>query len=143
MAKKTIDQITVGDTAFQTVEIVAENVETFGRITNDLNPVHFDADYAATTMFKKRIAHGMYVGSLFSRVFGMDLPGEGSIYVHQNLQFKRPVYFGDKITATVTVTDINKDRNRVFFDCVATNDQGVVVIKGTAEMMPPKKENNK
>lgn len=138
---KTIHEIQVGDQAFQEVVILEENVEAFGKITNDMNPAHFDADYASKTMFKKRIAHGMFVGSLFSKVFGMDLPGEGSIYVGQTLKFKRPVYFGDKIKALVTVRELNLERNRVYFDCVATNQIGDVVIKGEAEIMPPKGSN--
>jgi len=89
-------------------------------------------------MFKECISHGMYVGSLFSKVFGMDLPGKGAIYVSQNLKFKRPVYFGDVIKAEVEVKEINLERNRVYFDCVASNQKGEVVVKGEAELMPPK-----
>jgi acyl dehydratase len=139
MIGKTISQIKIGDSAFQEVEITEKHVETFGEITNDYNPAHFDSDYASKTMFKKRISHGMYVGSLFSKVFGMDLPGKGAIYVSQTLKFKRPVYFGDVIKANVIVREMNIERNRVYFDCVATNQDGDVVIKGEAEMMPPKK----
>lgn len=139
MLGKTVHEIMVGDSAYQTMEITEKNVETFGEITNDFNPAHFDSEYAAGTMFKKRIAHGMYVGSLFSKVFGMDLPGKGAIYVSQSLKFKRPVYFGDVIKAEVIVTDINVERNRVYFECVAYNQNNEVVIKGEAEMMPPKR----
>ena len=137
MIGKTINQIKVGDQAFQEVVIEEEKVETFGRITNDYNPAHFDANYASKTMFKKRISHGMYVGSLFSKVFGMDLPGEGAIYVGQNLRFKRPVYFGDTIKAVVTVREVNIERNRVYFDCIAYNQNDEKVIVGDAELMPP------
>lgn len=139
MIGKTINEITVGDTASQLVEIKEENVETFGRITNDYNPAHFDSEYASKTIFKKRISHGMFVGSLFSKVFGMDLPGKGSIYVGQSLRFKKPVYFGDVIKAEVTVKEMNLERNRVYFDCVAYNQNNEVVITGEAEVMPPKK----
>lgn len=138
MANYTINEIQLGDSASQDMVITQEFVETFGTITNDINPMHFDEDYASKTMFKKRIAHGMYVGSLFSKLFGMDLPGEGTIYVSQSLRFKRPVYFGDTITSTITVTKIIEERNRVFFDCIATNQDGTVVIQGEAEVMPPK-----
>ena len=139
MIGKTINEITVGDTASQLVEIKEENVETFGRITNDYNPAHFDSEYASKTIFKKRISHGMFVGSLFSKVFGMDLPGKGTIYIGQSLRFKKPVYFGDVIKAEVTVKEINLERNRVYFDCVAYNQNNEVVITGEAEVMPPKK----
>ncbi len=137
---KTINEIKIGDVAFQIKEIKVQDVETFGMITNDMNPAHFDEEYAATTMFKKRISHGMFVGSLFSKVFGMDLPGKGSIYVSQNLRFRRPVYFGDIIKAEVTVREINNERNRVYFDCVAYNQDNEKVIIGDAEVMPPVKK---
>ncbi len=140
MIGKTIDQINVGDTAFQEVVITEKYVETFGKITNDFNPAHFDSDYASKTIFKKRISHGMYVGSLFSKVFGMDLPGNGAIYIAQNLRFRRPVYFGDSIKALVTVTDINIDKNRVYFECIAYNQNNEKVIIGDAELMPPVKK---
>lgn len=143
MGHYTIHEIQIGDHASQTMTITEEHVETFGHITNDYNPMHFNETYAATTMFKKRIAHGMYVGSLFSKLFGMDLPGEGTIYVSQSLRFKRPVYFGDTITATVTVTDKNPEKNRVYFECVATNQDGSVVIVGDAEIMPPIEDSKK
>ena len=134
---KTISEIKIGDVAFQKKEITAKDVETFGMITNDMNPAHFDEEYAATTMFKKRISHGMFVGSLFSKIFGMDLPGKGAIYVSQNLRFRRPVYFGDVIKAEVTVREINVERNRVYFDCIAYNQNDEKVIIGDAELMPP------
>lgn len=140
MIGKTINQIKVGDQAFQIVEIKEENVETFGRITKDYNPMHFDNEYASKTIFKKRISHGMYVGSLFSKIFGMDLPGNGAIYVGQSLKFKRPVYFGDVIKAVVTAKEFNIERNRVYFDCVATNQNNEVVVTGEAEIMPPKEK---
>ena len=135
---KTVKQIKIGDSAFQKKVVTEKDVELFGEVSNDYNPAHFDAEYAASSMFKKRIAHGMLVGSLFSKVFGMDLPGRGAIYVGQTLRFKRPVYFDDEITATVTVKDKNEERNRVYFDCVATNQNGDVVIVGEAELMPVK-----
>lgn len=138
MIGKTINDLHVGDTAFQTVVITEQNVETFGEITNDFNPAHFDSEYAKNTMFKKRISHGMYIGSLFSKVFGMDLPGKGSIYVSQSLEFKRPVYFNDVIKAVVTIRELNTERNRAYFDCVAYNQNDEIVVKGEACLMPPK-----
>ena len=139
MIGKTIDLITVGDSAFQDKVITEHDIDLFGEVTNDYNPAHFDSDYAKAIIFKKRISNGMLVGSLFSKVFGMDLPGNGSIYLSQSLRFKRPVYFGDVITANVTVTDIDLEKNRVKFDCVATNQNDVVVVIGEALIMPPVK----
>lgn len=137
MIGKTIDLINVGDTAFQVKTITEHDIELFGEVTNDYNPAHFDSEYAKGTMFKKRISHGMLVGSLFSKIFGMDLPGKGSIYLSQSLRFRRPVYFGDEITATVKVTSIDLLKNRVTFDCVATNQSDEAVVLGEAIIMPP------
>ena len=135
---KTIKEIKQGDSAFHIKEIRDKDIEMFGAITSDYNPAHFDSEYASKTMFKKRIAHGMLVGSLFSKVFGMDLPGPGAIYINQTLKFKRPVYIGDTIKAVVTVREINLERNRVYFDCVSYNQNDEIVIVGEAELMPRK-----
>jgi len=115
---KTIKEIKQGDSAFHIKEITDKDIEMFGAITSDYNPAHFDSEYASKTMFKKRIAHGMLVGSLFSKVFGMDLPGPGAIYINQTLKFKRPVYLGDPKKAVITVREINLERKRVYFVCV-------------------------
>lgn len=139
MIGKTIDLIKIGDTASQVKTIKERDIELFGEITNDYNPAHFDSEYAKGTMFKKRISHGMLVGSLFSKVFGIDLPGRGSIYLSQSLRFRRPVYFEDVITASVKVTSIDLAKNRVKFECTATNQNDEVVVLGEAEIMPPVK----
>lgn len=136
---KTISEISIGETAFQVKEITERDLDLFGEVSNDMNPAHFDSEYAATTMFKKRIAHGMLVGSLFSKVFGMQLPGDGTIYLTQNLRFRRPVYLNDVIKAEVTVTKIDLEKNKVYFDCVAKNQNDEAVIIGDASVMPPKK----
>lgn len=135
---KTIKEMTLGQEESLKKIITENDVETFGEITGDYNPAHFDEDYAKTTMFKKRIAHGMLVGSLFSPILGMKLPGPGAIYVNQTLKFTKPVYFGDEITAKVKVVELNTEKNRVVFDCEATNQHGDVVILGQAIMMPRK-----
>jgi acyl dehydratase len=140
MIGKTIDQIKVNEEASWKKTITQSDVEKFGEIIEDYNPAHYDETYAASTVFKKRISHGMLVGSLFSKLFGLTLPGKGTIYVKQSLKFTKPVYFKDVITATVCVKEIIKDRNRVTFECVATNQNGEIVVVGEAEVMPPKKE---
>ena len=139
---KTIHELTIGENASITKTIEKKDVEGFGHITGDYNPAHFDDAYAATTMFKKRIAHGMLVGSLFSAILGLQLPGPGVIYVSQSLKFTKPVYFGDKITATVNVSEINTEKNRVTLLCEATNQNNELVIKGEAIMMPRKDPNS-
>ena len=97
-----------------------------------------DENYAKTTQFKTRIVHGMLAGSLFSALLGTDLPGVGTIYTGQTLKFTRPVHFGEEITASVTVKELNAERNRAVFECLAVNPQGEPVIVGEATVMPPK-----
>ncbi|MCA9522995.1 MAG: MaoC family dehydratase, partial [Myxococcales bacterium] len=100
-------------------------------------PVHLNEAYAATTRFGKRIAHGMLVGSLFSTLFGTRLPGHGSIYLGQSLRFKRPVYLGDTITARVELSALREDKPIGTFRCVATNQDGEIVIDGEATLLVP------
>lgn len=139
MNSLSIDEIKIGDKA-ETKKIFTEaDVLDFAKISTDFNPAHVDKKYAEKTMFKKQIVHGMLVGSLFSSLFGVELPGLGSIYTKQSLKFTKPVYFGDEITATVIVKELIIERNRVVFDCIAKNQDDEIVIIGEAEIMPPKK----
>ena len=140
MNSYTIEELKLGDTSEIRKVFTEEDVMAFAKISTDQNPAHVDKEYASKTMFKKQIVHGMFVGSLFSAIFGVQMPGLGSIYIKQSLKFTKPVYFGDEITARVTVKEIKLDRNRVVFDCVAENQNGDTVIIGEAEIMPPKKE---
>ncbi|XMB71489.1 MaoC family dehydratase [Mycoplasmatota bacterium WC30] len=135
----TIQDLKVGDSSEIKKVFTETEVLAFADITLDHNPAHVDKDYAGKSMFKKQIAHGMYVGSLFSAIFGVQMPGLGSIYIKQSLKFTKPVYFGDEITAKVTVKELKIERNRVVFDCVAINQNGDTVIIGEAEIMPPRK----
>ncbi len=137
---KAIDELKVGDKASHKKIITEKDIKMFGEITGDYNPAHFDDEYALQTIFKKRIAHGMLVGSLFSKLLGLDLPGPGSIYISQTLKFRRPVYFGDEIMAEVKIIKIDQAKNRVTFECVAYNQNNEKVVIGEAEIMPPKKE---
>ncbi|MFW5888919.1 MAG: MaoC family dehydratase [Bacillota bacterium] len=134
----TINNINIGDSASIKKVFKEKDVLTFAEISTDFNPAHVDNEYAKKTVFKKPIVHGMLVGSLFSAVFGKHLPGLGSIYTKQSLKFIKPVFFEDEIEAKVIVKEINYDRNRVSFDCIATNQSGDTVIIGEAQIMPPK-----
>ena len=140
MIGKSIDELIIGESTNHKKIITEKDIEMFGEITGDFNPAHFDEEYAKNTMFKKRISHGMLIGSLFSKLLGMELPGPGSIYISQTLRFRRPVYFGDVIKAEVTVKEINVEKNRVTFDCIAYNQNNEKVVIGEAELMPPVKE---
>ncbi|MFA5037130.1 MAG: MaoC family dehydratase [Candidatus Izemoplasmatales bacterium] len=138
MNKIPFTDLHVGDSSHMTKQFTESDVLGFAKVTGDINPAHLDETYAATTMFKTRIVHGMLVGSLFSAIFGTEFPGLGSIYVNQTLKFTKPVYLNDEITATVTVKELIFDRGRVVFDCVATNQNQEVVLIGEAVIIPPK-----
>ena len=140
MNSLTIHELKLGDFSETKKIFTEQEVLTFAEVTTDKNPAHVDKEYASKSMFGKQIVHGMFVGSLFSAIFGVRMPGLGSIYIKQSFKFTKPVYFGDEITAKATVKEIKLDRNRVVFDCLAVNQNGDTVIVGEAEIMPPKKE---
>ncbi|NCQ40236.1 MAG: acyl dehydratase [Piscirickettsiaceae bacterium CG_4_10_14_3_um_filter_44_349] len=133
-----IHEIEVGMKESSSHTITDNDVVAFAEISGDKNPAHLDEEFAASTRFKKRIAHGLMSASYFSALFGTKLPGRGCVYVSQNLNFKRPVYIGDEVIATIEVVGIDVEKRRVFFSttCKVKNK---VVIDGEAEMyIPPK-----
>ena len=138
MKGRTITQLQAGDRAEFTKTVTAHDVLLFAGVSGDHNPVHLDETYAQSTMFKTRIAHGMLVGSLFSTVLGTQLPGEGTIYLGQDLKFLRPVYLDDVITAVVIVSEVIPEKNRVRLETSAVNQHGETVVTGSALVMPPK-----
>ncbi|HQW50844.1 MAG TPA: MaoC family dehydratase [Tepidiformaceae bacterium] len=133
----TFDQINLGDSASFTKTISESDVYLFAGITGDLNPAHVDAVSAANGMFKQRIAHGMLTGSFISTVLAMQLPGPGTIYVGQNLQFRAPVLIGDTITARVEAAEKLDQRKWVKFKTTITNQDGKLVVDGEATVIPP------
>lgn len=134
---KTIREIALGETASFTKTITETDVYLFAGIIGDLNPVHVNEEYAKQSRFGRRIVHGALTSSLVSTVLGTMLPGLGTILLETNQRFKRPVYFGDTITATVEAVEKWEDKNIVVFKCTWTNQQGVVVTEGEAKVMPP------
>lgn len=137
---KTIDQIDIGQRASMRKTITEADVATFAQISGDTNPLHLDEKYAATTMFKERVAHGMLTAGLISAVLGTQLPGVGSIYLSQSLKFVAPVKLGDTVEAEVEVIEKLEEKNRVRLRTVCRNQSGQVVIDGEAliMIMPPK-----
>jgi 3-hydroxybutyryl-CoA dehydratase len=103
-----IDALSLGMTASSSHVISDDDIRLFANISGDTNSVHLNDDYAKKTIFKKRIAHGLISASFFSALFGTKLPGEGCVYVQQNLQFKRPVYIGDEVVALIEIISIIK-----------------------------------
>lgn len=136
LTKLSIEDIQVGMEVSYSQTITDADVKSFSGISGDKNPVHMDDEYAKDSRYKKRIAHGMFSASFFSALFGTKIPGEGCVYVAQNLQFKRPVYLDDTVTATVIVKDVDLKKRRVFFRtlCKVKNK---IVIDGEAELFVP------
>lgn len=133
----TIRELKIGDQASTAKTISESDVYLFAGITGDHNPAHVNEVYASQTRFGRRIAHGILSAGLISAVLAMKLPGPGTIYLGQELKFVRPVYFGDTITATCTVSELLPEKNIARLETVCTNQDGAVVIKGTATVMPP------
>ena len=125
----------VGDSAEITKTIEQSDIDAFASVTGDRNPVHVDEEFAKTTRFGKRIAHGMLTASLISAVLANKLPGEGSVYLGQTLQFVAPVFPGDEITARVTVKEIREDKPIVKLETICMNQRGEVVIRGEATVL--------
>ncbi len=129
----------LGQTESLTKTITEEDVIAFASASGDHNPVHLDENYAAQSIFKRRISHGMLVAGLISAVLGTRLPGPGTIYLGQELRFKAPVYLGDTITAMVEIVHIREGKPILTLDTTCTNQEGTVVIEGQATVMAPKK----
>ncbi len=127
-----IDELYVGQSSSLSKRFTLEDVKAFAGLSQDNNPVHLDKEYAEDSVFHQRIVHGFLTGSLFSAIIGTQLPGNGSIYLGQTLNFKKPVYHNQLITATVTVIDIRKDKPIVKLSTVCKNEQEEVVIDGEA-----------
>jgi 3-hydroxybutyryl-CoA dehydratase len=124
-----------GDTASLSRAISDDDIRAFANATGDHNPLHLDEEFAKQTRFGKRIAHGMLSASLISAVIADDLPGQGSIYLGQTLQFLAPVFPGDTVTARVTVTSIREDKPIMNLETVCTNQRDEVVIRGEATVL--------
>lgn len=134
-----INEIKVGMSESYSQTITDADVKSFAGISGDRNPVHMSDEYAQNSRYKKRIAHGMISASFFSALFGTKLPSNGCVYVSQALNFKRPVYIGDTVTAIIIVTAIDEIKNRVFFDTIC-KVKNKTVIDGTAELYIPKEK---
>ena len=134
---KSVHELKVGNSA-QILKTVTETViHDFAKATGDFNPIHLDQTYAEKTQFKGRIAHGALSIGYISSVLANLLPGPGSIYLSQEIKFLAPVRIGDVITAKVEVVELIPEKNRVNFKTTCTNQNGEVVVDGTAWIMPP------
>ncbi|OPX56006.1 Acyl dehydratase [Oceanospirillum multiglobuliferum] len=136
LVNRTYDEIQEGDSATLARTLTEKELVLFAAVSGDVNPVHLDAEFAKTTMFGEQIAHGMWSGSLISAALATVLPGPGTIYLGQELSFRRPVKLADTLTVTLTVKE-KLSKNRVILDTLVTNQDGEKVVVGTATVMAP------
>lgn len=137
-----IRKLKVGDFREYQRVITKDDVRRFGELTGDMNQAHFDEEYCSKTIFKTPIVHGMLVGSLFSKIFGLDLPGEGTIYCGQSLKFLKPIYPDMTLTVKATIKEIIVEKNRVIFTTEIFNDMHECMLTGEAMLMPRKEDDH-
>lgn len=130
---RSINEFEAGQHATFTKTFTEDDVRRFIEITGDVNPLHVDDEYAASTRFGRRVLHGMLTASLFSTMVGMLLPGTGAIYRSQTLQFLLPVHVGDSVTAHFVVRSVDRARHILEIDSWIENEQGEHVVEGTCE----------
>ena len=127
-----------GDQRSITKQFVENDVISFAKITGDNNPIHIDEEYASKTRFQRRLVHGILVSGLISAVLGMHIPGPGSIYISQSLNFKAPVFIGDRITTTATILAIRVDKPIATLETICRNQDNTIVVEGKAVLLLPK-----
>ncbi len=125
----------VGDKFSTTKQITDAVVRAFAELSGDYNPIHLDDEFAKTTMFGKRIAHGMISGALISAVLGYEFKERKVVYLSQTMKFTAPVFIDDTVTATATVTNIREDKPIVTIECICTNQNGETVVTGEGKIM--------
>ncbi len=133
-----LEDLAVGQSAELVSTVSDEDIRGFAEITGDVNPVHLDDAFAATTRFKGRIAHGMLTGGYISAVIGTRLPGPGVIYISQFMSFRRPVHIGDEVTTRATITKIDPRRALVTLATVCEVG-GKRVVEGEAVVLAPRR----
>ena len=134
---RTYDEIKVGDISVLTRTLRPEDIQLFAIMSGDVNPAHVDPEYAHSSMFHEVIAHGMWGAALISTVLGTEFPGPGTIYIGQTLKFSRPVKVGDVITVKITCKQKFEHNKHMLFECLCTNQDGLKVISGEAEVLAP------
>jgi 3-hydroxybutyryl-CoA dehydratase len=138
MSGKFLEDLAVGQSAEHLHTVEERDIVAFAEVSGDRNPVHLNADYAAETQFKGRIAHGMLSAAYISAVLGMTLPGPGAVYLSQTLTFKRPVRIGDTVAARASILSIDHAKARITLktECLVLNK---VVLEGEAVVMVPRR----
>jgi len=129
------NEIKIGDVFEKEFIVTDDKVRTFAKISGDDNPLHVNDDFASKTRFGKRIAHGILITSFISKVIGRDFPGDGTIYVSQEVKFKRPVFINDKVTVRIKILEKNDAKKRMILSTDVYNEDEKKVIAGSAEVM--------
>jgi phosphate acetyltransferase len=136
---RTYDEINAGDGATLVRTLTEQDIKLFAVMSGDINPAHVDPDYAMHSRFREVIGHGMWSGALISTVLGTQFPGPGTIYLGQDLRFRRPVKVGDTVTVKVTVKE-KGEKGHVLLDTECVNQEGEVVVTGSADVIAPKEK---
>ncbi len=132
------EDLSIGMSESYTRTVSDKDIRRFAEVSGDTNPLHLDEEFAATTRFKKRIAHGMLSGSYISTIVGTRLPGPGCLYRSQTLKFRAPVHIDDEVTASVTITELDERRGLVTLNTVCRVGE-TDVIRGEAVMLVPRR----
>ena len=134
MKVRLFNDLRIGQSAVSSRLIIQDDISKFCELSGDYNPIHTDAEYASKTLFGRVIAHGPFVLTLITSLFANELPGPGSIYLHQDLRFVHPVYVGDLITAMVEIVELNVEKRTVVLTTVCKNQNEILVITGKAKL---------
>ena len=129
------EELKLGMSASTTKAFTEKDVLSFAEISTDNNPLHIDEEAAKNGMFGQRVVHGILVASLISSVLGTQLPGAGTVYLGQEVKFRRPVFFNDEITAICELIELKEEKHIAIFKTICVNQHGVEVITGTATVM--------
>lgn len=133
----TFDELSIGQSACLSRKLTQEDISLFAVVSGDVNPAHMNKEFADKSFFHGIIGHGMWTGALISTVLGTILPGPGTIYLEQDMRFKKPVRVGDTITVRLSVKTKHDGKPVVVLDCVCENDKGEIVVEGTATVLAP------
>jgi phosphate acetyltransferase/phosphate butyryltransferase len=137
ITNKTYDEINIGDIASMIRTLTKQDIQLFAVVTGDMNPAHLDEVYAKTDIFHQIVGHGMWTGSMFSVLLGMQLPGPGTIYLQQTLKFLKPVHLGNTVTASVKAIAKDDKHKHITFETLCVNQKGEHVVEGVAIALAP------
>lgn len=133
----TFDELHVGQSAGLKRTMTHRDIELFAIVSGDVNPAHLDENFAKKSLFHGIVGHGMWTATLISTVLGTILPGPGTIFLGEEMQFRHPVHVGDEVTVQLTVKSKHADKPVVVFSCTGTNQNGEIVIEGSATVLAP------